>query len=439
MSQPVLLAVGGPAENLLVTAASRMRGTVTVTRRCADVGELLAAAGAGLGRVAVVALDLPGFGPEEVAALRSVQVALVVVVGPAQDGRRLLGLGADQVSGAPADVGEAAALLDQASRLVPGPAAPAAAVPARPGDGRLVVVWGPTGAPGRSTVAINLAAELASRHGPALLVDADTYGGSLAQMLGVTDEASGLVMATRAAARGRLDPATLAGLATVVRPDLSLLTGTARADRWPELGAASLGMVWSVARRLARWVVVDTGFCLESDEALIYDTHAPSRNAATRGALRAADVVVVVGSGDPIGLARLVRGLGELRDAGLGARRAVVVNRVRASVLGQRPERTVRSALARHAGVRDALVVPDDAESFDRSLRDATTLAQAAPASPARQAVAALADRVVAITPAPPPAPPGAPPARPSGGAVWGTLRRCVRTFQRRWTRSRPG
>src|SRR5665811_1845214 len=133
------------------------------------------------------------------------------------------------------------------------------------------------------------------------------------------------------------DRASLAALTPVLDNGLRVLTGMSRADRWPELPAASLEVVWSVARELAAWTVVDCGFAIEQDGALSYDTRAPRRHAATLSALSAADIVVVVGAGDPVGLQRLVRGLGELSGLGLVAHRVVVVNRVRASASGPRP------------------------------------------------------------------------------------------------------
>src|SRR5690606_13640166 len=150
----------------------------------------------------------------------------------------------------------------------------------------------------------------------ALLVDADTYGGAVAQSLGILDEAPGIAAATRTASTGRLDAVTLAALAPRLDRGLRVLTGLARADRWPELPASGLEVVWDAARALAATTVVDCGFSLEQDEALSYDTRAPRRNAATLSALEVADQVVVVGTGDPIGLQRLVRGLGDLDSLG---------------------------------------------------------------------------------------------------------------------------
>jgi Mrp family chromosome partitioning ATPase len=58
--------------------------------------------------------------------------------------------------------------------------------PLEPGNGRVIAVWGPKGAPGRTTVALNLAFEAAPLAGETLLVDADTYGGSIAQVRGAS-------------------------------------------------------------------------------------------------------------------------------------------------------------------------------------------------------------------------------------------------------------
>ena len=68
----------------------------------------------------------------------------------------------------------------------------------------MVAVWGPAGAPGRTTVAAGVAAELARRRVRTVLVDADPYGGAVAQQLGVLDEVSGLLSAARVTAGGML-------------------------------------------------------------------------------------------------------------------------------------------------------------------------------------------------------------------------------------------
>ncbi|MDM7853977.1 AAA family ATPase [Cellulomonas alba] len=405
MAVGVLCAVSGESETAIVRAVEDTRGRLNVVRRCADLAELLAAAEAGLGGLAVVSSDLELLDAESVDVLHRAGVQVVGVVERDRPwlAERLAACGVDLVVEAPDDelaarslVEDALVVLDRGSPRPPEIRLPAGGRPDAPMPlpterGRLVAVWGPTGAPGRTTVAVNVAAELAAGGSRTLLVDADTYGGSVAQVVGLLDEAPGLAAAARVGVQGALDLVGLARLAPVLAPDLRVLSGISRADRWPELSAPALEPVWRTARSLARWTVVDCGFCLEEDEALSYDTRAPRRNAATLSALEAADVVVVVGAADPVGVQRLVRGLGELSDHGLGAHRVVAVNRVRASVAGPRPAEAVADALARYAGVASPHLLPDDGQALDTALLSARTLREIAPGSALRRAIAALA------------------------------------------------
>jgi len=271
-----------------------------------------------------------------------------------------------------------------------------APAPAAPGS--VVAVWGPTGAPGRTTIAVNLAAELAATgpEGGVLLVDADTYGGTVGQVLGLLDEAPGIAAAARAASQGTLDRTALALLAPVVAPGLRVVTGISRAARWAEVPGVALDVVWETARALATWTVIDCGFGLEDDEALSYDTRAPRRNAATLSALAAADLVVVVGAADPIGVQRLVRALSDLDGLGLPASRVVVANRLRASAVGPRPADLVGAALERYAGVSDVRFVPDDRGALDAAVLRGVALAEVASGSATRKAISALAADLVA-------------------------------------------
>lgn len=393
----VLCAVTGEDEATVVQVLAADRD-LEVVRRCADLAELLAAGAAGVGQVAVVSADLLGLDREALGHLHGSGVWVVVVAPNAGPAARAQMLGADAVVREVAQV--AAAVRGVLEGDLPAPVVPAA-VTSTQATGRIVTVWGPTGAPGRTTLAVNLAAELAQTPpgpGGALLVDADTYGGTVAQMIGLLDEAPGLAAAARAAGNGRLDAVGLAALTPRLDSGLRVLTGLSRADRWPEVPAASLEGVWAACRALADVTVVDCGFSIEQDETLMYDTRAPQRNGATLSALAAADVVVVVGGGDPVGLQRLVRALGGLAELGLRAQRRVVVNRVRESASGPRPRDAVREALRRYAGVDDALVLPEDRAACDGALLRARTLAEHSPSSALRRSIAALAAELVPKT-----------------------------------------
>lgn len=426
MAVPVLTAVSDARwEAQLVAALARGDLGVAVVRRCVDLADLLATAATGQAQAALLSADLRRLDRDALGRLSVAGVAVVGLVPPGDEEaeRRLRQLGVLHVlpsDSSPEDLsaavlqavtgttaptpGERASLSEPRAALpdLPPPAEPIGLPDTGVGTGRLVAVWGPTGAPGRTTLAVTLASELAGLGRPTLLADADVYGGVVAQVLGLLDEAPGVAAACRLANNGALDLPALADLARTVSPTLRVLSGIARADRWPELRPAALEVVLELCRSLASVTVVDCGFSLEQDEELAYDTAAPRRNGATLTVLEAADTVYVVGAADPVGLQRLVRGLAELKEALPGVQPVVVVNKLRGSAIPGNAEQEVRGALSRYAGLADVAFVPLDVESVDRALVAGRTLAEAAPGSPARTAVTALAAALAGVTaPAP--------------------------------------
>jgi MinD-like ATPase involved in chromosome partitioning or flagellar assembly len=424
-SVPVLTAVSDARwEADLVSALRGSDHGVTVVRRCVDLADLLAAAASGLARAVVLSADLRRLDRDALTRLAVAKVAVVGLV-PAGDEpaeQRLRQLGVGQVLGHDADPGLVtaavmAAVAELAARPAPGRPVrdlgdPATALSDPPGEpvsddaapddeagarwGRLIAVWGPTGAPGRTTVAVNVAAELAELGEPVLLIDADSYGGVVAQSLGLLDESPGLAAACRQANAGTLDVAALHRLAVEVRPGLRVLTGISRSDRWPELRPAALDVVLRLARRLASVTIADCGFCLERDEEVGYDTAAPRRNGATLAVLDAADTVLGVTGADPVSLQRYVRSLAELAEAVPGQSPLTIVNRLRKGVIGPGdPRREIAGALERYAGVVALHVIPDDPAALDAALAAGRSLAEVAPAAAARRALRDLAGSLV--------------------------------------------
>lgn len=419
MSIGLLTAIGNPAREAdLVAALGRETLGVHVVRRCVDVADLVATASAGVARAAVLSDDLRRLDGDALTRLAVAGVAVVGLVPSADDAaeHRLRRLGVAHVLplDSPADViarEVLSAVTIGASVPVHAMAAPGAALPPAPrsgghedapesghddGDGIVVAVWGPTGAPGRTSVAVGLAAELAALGTETLLVDADVYGGSVGQLLGLLDESPGLAGACRLANNGTLDVSGLAELAVQVRPALRVLTGISRAERWPELRPSAFDVVLGLARALSAVTVVDCGFCLERDEELSFDTVAPRRNGATLTAIEAADTVIAVAAGDPIGLHRYIRGLAELGEAVPTASPRTVVNRVRAAVVGGgNPHTEIRAALERFAGVSDAWFIPVDIASYDAAVASGRMLSEVAKNSPARKVLQSMAASLV--------------------------------------------
>ncbi|MCE1178887.1 MAG: hypothetical protein LWW86_07620 [Micrococcales bacterium] len=414
----------------------------SVVRRCADVAELLSTAEAGLADVALLSATVPGLDRDAVDRLRrcGVQPCGAQSGGDEADERRLRQLGVEAwlpLDAAPGEVddllrsavaarsGEGSgaeadeALVHAGARgaggpdLASGPGEHAVGGAARaegpgpdlPDDepdadeprrrGTVVAVWGPTGAPGRTTVAVGLAAEFAAAGVSVLLIDADTYGASVAQWLSLLDEAPGLAAAARSSEQGSLDLPGLARHAPEVSSGFRVLTGLPRPDRWTEVRSAAMGQVLELSRQLATVVVVDCGFSIEDDEELSYDTLAPRRNVTTLTAIEEADELLVVGAADPVGLQRLVRAVQSL-DVLPCATPLVVVNRVRSSAVGARPEQRIAEALGRFAGLEEPVFLPHDIEAADGALLAGRTLVEHAPTAPLRQALTALARRLTA-------------------------------------------
>ncbi|MGY1915507.1 AAA family ATPase [Blastococcus sp. SYSU DS0973] len=408
MTLQVFTAVTGAGwESELVGALDRDDHGVAVVRRCVDVSDLLAAAATGTGQAALLSAELRRLDGDAVARLHAAGVAVVGLVEPGDEpaGLRLRQLGVAHVLPADADPEVIARALRDAVAGVPAaghdvadpraalplPGTPVQPEPPTGGRGRVVAVWGPTGAPGRTTVAVGLADEAARLGTSSLLVDADVYGGVVAQVLGLLDESPGLAGAARQAAAGVLDGPSLVALAWAVRPQLQVLTGPARADRWPELRSGAVGTVLEEARRVAELTVVDCAFSVEDDEELSFDTAAPRRNGATLAVLEHADTVLCVSGADPVALQRCVRALDQLRDVLPGVEPELVVNQLRRGPVPGDPRREVGNALERFTGRRPRWFLPADRRATDAALAAGRTLAEVAPGSALRTELRTLA------------------------------------------------
>lgn len=437
MSARVVTIGGGHSwETRFVAELPRTEVAVTVVRRCADIVEVLAIASTGQCDVALVAADTRGLDTDTVVHLADMRVAVVGVIphGDTQAEDRLRRIGIGWVVDEAIDAVELAAVVEQGSQRVrtgppvridetgvqlsppawsnPQPSSSAAAhlrQAARPiaqggqagppaaGEllrpGRIVAVWGPHGAPGRTTVALGLADRIAARGSTVCLIDADVYGGVIAHALGLLDESAGLAGACRLAAHGRLDAAALAAACWRIGERIRVLTGIGRADRWPEIRPTALPAVLGYAAELVDWVIVDCSALLETDEEISFDTLAPRRNGATIAAIESADTVVAVGSADPPGLQRLAGGLEALLPLTRVDTLLLALNKVRATAAS--PSELSQAAL-RFCGIAPSAFLPEDRAATDKAWRHASMIAERSPKSPLVRELAKLADQLLA-------------------------------------------
>ena len=262
----------------------------------------------------------------------------------------------------------------------------------KPKIGKIIAVWGTHGAPGRSTLALALAAYL-NEQGSTILVDCDINAPAQVQLLGLPEDSSGLASAARLATHGELDSTRLVQTLLSAKADLQVLTGLGRSGRWRELPVASMNKVWEVCRHTAEYTVVDLSGGLEEERVEDFAME-PDHDAVAAALLEQADLTLIVGAADPVGIRRLIQLLNSNRQA-VGGRSQVVVNRVRSSTAGADPNTAIGSVLARYTSASDIVYVPADYRLFDKALMQAQPVAVVESRSAAAKSIAKLAKLVM--------------------------------------------
>ncbi|MEI8083099.1 MAG: hypothetical protein WCI74_14780, partial [Actinomycetes bacterium] len=261
------------------------------------------------------------------------------------------------------------------------------------GSGLVVAVWGPAGAPGRTTIAVALAEQLAAVGRECMVVDADVYAPGVGDLLGMPTDGSGLIAACRQADQGTLDVASLARAARSLGPRLRVLTGLPHPNRRLECRPAALRSVWATARLLADYTVIDVGASSDADldDQAVFDESVAAMATPASGALSSADVLVAVTGCEPIAVARLLSAAGQVIDASAGADLHVVVNKVRGAVLGARELGELTALLVQRLAPRAVWVVADERDACDRAASRGLTLCEYAPTSRASRTLGELA------------------------------------------------
>lgn len=386
MSAGVLLAVVGPLEPALVRQLAAHRSAVAVQRRCSDLAELLAAANAGVGSIAVIDAASGLVDAEMVRQLHGAKVRVLLLSHP-DDVERTGALGADQVLAADLPPAQIAAQIAELAATKPLPVPPATAplIATAPAKTSVIALSGPPGSTGRSTLAAALGAALATL-GPTLLIDADMAAPSLDVRLSVLDDVSGLATCARRANQGRLDLAVLQG-ATQRVGDIDLLTGIGSAARWQEVLPATIPTIIRTAKEHYHYVVIDTE-SVPWPEADGYDQFRAHPGMVRTEVLHSADTVLHVARADADGIRRL---LTYLHDSELHARDHLVVTQVSSQNSGPGGQATVLEVLARFSAAKRATLIRDDRRACAAALLTGAPLTLTAPRSPASQDIWQLA------------------------------------------------
>ena len=221
---------------------------------------------------------------------------------------------------------------------------------------QVIAVTSPHGSTGKTTVAINIALELAVEKFRVLLIDADLEGPSVANYLLLSELPAGLAGAIRIASQHRFDQSQLERL-SVKEPKTSItvLPGV-MSEQSTELTKEIIAAIIATAKASFDFVVFDLGSLKTNQDA--FDL--------TSEVITAADQVVVVVAADPIGIFRLLRI--EPRVLALTDNPKLVVNRLRNSVIAQaKPE--IKTTLASLGAIEALAFLPDDPVHVDQATR----------------------------------------------------------------------
>jgi MinD-like ATPase involved in chromosome partitioning or flagellar assembly len=252
--------------------------------------------------------------------------------------------------------------------------------------GRLIAVWGPKGAPGRTSVAIELACELSRNDASTMLVDADPYGGDVLQLVGVEEDLPTIVWAARMAGKGELDGTWVArDLRRIGESGPVLLPGLARPELWAEVSDAGWERLLEVVRELFHQVVSDVGFCLEPETGTsLGGDH--GRNRMARAAISGAEHVVAVFRADPVGIKNLVMEFENLTDLVPAERVVLVANKVRSG-----EQKRIGELTRAHVGKRPIAYLPERVDEMHRAMSAGAPLAEVAPRSDLLSGIRAIA------------------------------------------------
>lgn len=240
------------------------------------------------------------------------------------------------------------------SSLDPGSVAPSAS-----SAGHIIAIWGPAGSPGRSTIALCLAATLAVRGERVILVDGDSYAPSLAPLLGLHPAQSGVVSLSRHARIDNPDATALEACGVHCQlgsQSFSVITGLSSPSQYVDCGALPWSNALTTLRAAGHTLVVDVAAPLLQ---LPGETiGGPMRNALTLATLEVADRVIVVANPIPLSILRLSRDWPRLRELAPVAALDVLLNKVPANSQGSIDDSL--HALWQFTGRDEAIILPHD-------------------------------------------------------------------------------
>ncbi|CAB4630361.1 unannotated protein [freshwater metagenome] len=224
---------------------------------------------------------------------------------------------------------------------------------------QVIAVSSPYGSTGKTTVAINLALELASGSAKVLLIDADFEGASVANQLLLTELPAGLPGALRVASQNRFDLEQLERLSIAHQKSTLRILPSHPGRISNAASVESMTAILDTARSVFDFTVVDLGSISSSESQLASDSY-------VEAVFQLSEKQIVVCLADPIGIYRLLGQESTILE--LANSPVVVMNRVRNSVISQ-AKKEIAITMQRLSQLEVACYLPDDPQQIDHAVR----------------------------------------------------------------------
>jgi MinD-like ATPase involved in chromosome partitioning or flagellar assembly len=222
----------------------------------------------------------------------------------------------------------------------------------------VIAITSPCGSTGKTTVAINIALELAAEKARVLLIDGDTNGPAVANHFLMTEQPEGLAAALRIANQQRFDLDQLERLSfQFQKSTLRIMPGSQDLPS-QAIDKSAIAMLLDTARSGFEYTVIDLGCLNQSSES--------RQDFLTGSILSLADRSVLVCLADPIGIFRLLSAEASIKS--LPSSIDLVMNRVRNSVIAS-ARREIGITLQRLSSLEPKAFLPDDPVHIDQAVR----------------------------------------------------------------------
>jgi MinD-like ATPase involved in chromosome partitioning or flagellar assembly len=266
----------------------------------------------------------------------------------------------------------------------------------------VTAIWGPAGSPGKSTVAVNLATEMALAGKRVLLIDLDTLSPSLALSLGLVATPAGLSACLRLAEQNRLTHDEYKRLTITIslgRYELAFMPGLSSPHRWPEVTSERFEKLIYDLKGEIDYVVVDLPQATTFKSSIFHPSRIAesefSRDTLLKSVLTKASKVILLAGSDPVAASRFLVAKEFIDELGPGLNPFLVVNRFRTNALGKAARNELEDTFLSLANLRVDVFIPEDRENLDKAMLNGLPLALLKRSSPARVAIAELAKQLL--------------------------------------------